>query len=407
MDIVVKKFGGNTLNKANSRELLLNIIKESIKKDEFPIVVVSALGRNENPYSTDSLLNVLNTFKIKVKDREKDLLMSCGEIISAVVVSGFLNELDIKTKVLTGPQAGILTSNEHCNAKIVSIDSNIIKNLIESETIPIITGFQGINENGDITTLGRGGSDITAIAIGASINAKRVEIFTDVNGVYTADPRLVNNANLLRSISYTELFQMASHGSKVVHPRAVELAMSNNLSLYVCNIEDYSDGTNVTKEKIQLLENLKPKVITALSHESKLIQLFYPKIDSKTSEKLYHRLAKEGVSLDLINITTKGHYFVINSDQMEKVKNINLALDIKYEINENVSKVSCVGLGMHRQPGVFSRIISTLVRNNINVIQTTDSHMTITCLIRDEDLILALKVLHEEFFESNMEKKND
>ena len=405
MNIVVKKFGGNTLNKTNSKELLLKIAKESFEKEEFPIIVVSALGRKENPYSTDGLLEILDTYHVKVNDREKDLLMSCGEIISAVVVSGFLNSLDIKTKVLTGPQAGIKTSEDHLEAKIISIDSKVINGLIKSNTIPIITGFQGLNEKNDITTLGRGGSDITAIALGASLNAIRVEIFTDVNGVYTADPRLVKNANLLKNISYTELFQMANHGSRVIHPRAVELAMSNSLPLFVCNVEDYTFGTNVIKEKVQLLESIKPKVLTALSHESDLVQLFYPDIESGVSEKLYQKLASQGVSLDLINITSKGHYFVIKIDQLEKVKTINQNLNVVYEIKDNVSKVSCVGLGMHRQPGVFSRIISTLVNNNIDVIQTTDSHMTITCLIQDNYLILALEVLHKEFFEEELGQK--
>ncbi len=407
MNIVVKKFGGNTLNKKNSKQLLLNIIKTSLDNHNFPVIVVSAVGRVENPYSTDSLLNVLNEYKISVSDREKDLLMSCGEIISSVVVAGYLNELDIDTKVLTGLQAGILTSSDYGNAKVLSIESNIINDLINKNIIPIITGFQGVSETGNITTLGRGGSDISAIAIGVSLEAKKVEIYTDVNGIYTADPRLVKNANLLKSVSYTELFQMASHGSKVVHPRAVELAMSNNLPLYVCNIEDHLEGTIVTKEHIQYLENAKPKVITAISHEADLIQLFYPNIAQKDSKNLYESLAKNGVSLDLINITSKGHYFVINNSQLKKVKYLSKSLNVKFDIKPAVTKVSCVGLGMHKQPGVFSRIITTLVESNVEVIQTTDSHMTITCLISSKDLLLALEVLHQEFFIKNTEAEDD
>lgn len=407
MDIVVKKFGGNTLNKKRSKQLLLNIIKTSLDNQNFPVIIVSALGRIENPYSTDSLLNILNEYNISVNDREKDLLMSCGEIISSVVVAGILNELEVETKVLTGFQAGILTSNNHGNAKVLSIESSKINDLINKNIIPIITGFQGITDNGSITTLGRGGSDISAIAIGAAIEAKKVEIYTDVNGVYTADPRLVKNANLLKNISYTELFQMASHGSKVIHPRAVELAMSNNLPLYVCNIEDHLEGTIVTKEQVQYLENAMPKVITAISHESDLIQLFYPNIAQKDSKDLYKSLAKRGVSLDLINITSKGHYFVTKTSEIKEVKSISKSLEVEFEIKPNVTKVSCVGLGMHRQPGVFSRIITTLVENNIEVIQTTDSHMTITCLINSKDLILALETLHQEFFNKNTEAEDD
>ncbi|MFP4456515.1 MAG: aspartate kinase [Clostridia bacterium] len=406
MNIVVKKFGGNTLNKKNSKQLLLNIIKTSLDNHDFPVIVVSALGRIENPYSTDSLLSILEEYKVVVNEREKDLLMSCGEIIASVVVSGILNELEIETEVLTGAQAGILTNGDHGNAKVISIETNKINDLINKKIIPIITGFQGVSETGNITTLGRGGSDISAIAIGAAIDANKVEIYTDVNGIYTADPRLVSNANLLKSISYTELFQMASHGSKVVHPRAVELAMSNNLPLYVCNIEDHFEGTVVTKEQIQYLENAKPKVITAISHEPDLVQAYYPKITQKDSEKLYKALAENGVSLDLINITSEGHYFIINSAQVINVKKISDSLNIKYKFKHDVTKVSCVGLGMHRQPGVFSRIISTLVGNNIEVIQTTDSHMNITCLIDSDKLILALEALHKEFFTTQLEKED-
>lgn len=407
MNIVVKKFGGNTLNKRNSKQLLLNIIKNSLDNQNFPVIIVSALGRIENPYSTDSLLNILNEYEISVSNRERDLLMSCGEIISSVVVAGILNELEIRTKVLTGFQAGILTSSDHGNAKVLSIETSKIDELINNNIIPIITGFQGISESGSITTLGRGGSDISAIAIGAALEAKKIEIYTDVNGIYTADPRLVKDANLLESISYTELFQMASHGSKIVHPRAVELAMSNNLPLFVCNIEDHLEGTIVTKEQVQYLENAKPKVITAISHESDLIQLFYPNLAQQDSKTLYKLLAENGVSLDLINITSKGHYFVIKNLQMKEVKSISKSLEVEFEIKSNLTKVSCVGLGMHRQPGVFSRIITTLVENDIEVIQTTDSHMTITCLIYSKDLIRALEALHQEFFSKNTEAEYD
>lgn len=407
MKIIIKKFGGNTLIKENSQKLIYENVKKNLSDNIFPIIVVSAIGRLGDPYSTDSLLKLINDRDIDIKDRERDLLISCGEIISAVIASGYLNKMKVKTKVLTGFQAGIITSDTFGNAKIKSIDTTKINTLIENNIIPIITGFQGISESGEITTLGRGGSDTTAVALGVALNVEKVEIFTDVDGVYTADPRLVDNASLLKNISYTELFQMASHGSKVVNPRAVELAMSNNIALYVCNLEGSFDGTMVMKEKLGYLENDSPKVVTALSHQSELMQVFYPRISEDKSEKLYRTFADENISLDLINITNEGHYFVVNSSQEAKIESINESLSLNCKIKQNVSKISCVGLGMHQQPGVFSRIITTLVKNRIEVIQTSDSHMTITSLINSNDLKISLQALHKEFFSEKMEVSND
>jgi aspartate kinase len=398
MKIIVQKFGGNTLLNEKDRYLMSQNIIKAISEGYCPIIVVSAMGRKGFPYATDSLLDLVDSDEILADLREKDLLMSCGEIVSSVIISSYLRRKGLKTKALTGWQSGIFTNSDHTSAKILNIQKENLLNLLGDGFVPIVAGFQGISLNGDITTLGRGGSDTTAAAIGVALSVDRVEIFTDVKGIYTADPRVVSKAMLLDQISFTELFQMASHGSKVVHPRAVEIAMENDIELVVSSLENEYPGTIVKSIKKDRIEEEKVRFITALSHEEGLVQIHFPNLSGIASKKLYNNLAKNLVSLDLISVTPKGHYFVIKSDKLDTTTRISDELNLEYQVRDPVSKISCIGVGMHQQPGVFSQIITTLVNKDVDVIQTTDSHMTITCLIYSSDLCKALEALHEKFF---------
>ncbi|QOR35802.1 aspartate kinase [Clostridium sp. 'deep sea'] len=402
MRILVQKYGGTSVATEEARQLLADSVKNAEKKDYKLVIVVSAMGRLGQPYATDTLLSLIDNKKEVVPSREKDLLMSCGEIISAVVVAAKIQQEGLKAKVLTGFQAGIKTTSNFNNARIINIDTKRIIAALENNKVVIVAGFQGMDKNNDITTLGRGGSDTTAIALGIALEAERVEIYTDVTGVMTADPRVAPEAYVMNKISYQELFQMTSKGAKVVHPRAVELAMEHHIPLLVATANNAEQGTLIIdSESERTYENKVGRVITAIAHMKGLVQFNIKNLGANQSKKLYESLADAGVSLDLINIGTIGHHFVTNKSSYKKAIYVMDKLNLEYQVTNNVSKVSCIGAGMHNQPGVLSQIVSTLVENEIEILQTSDSHMTITCLVKEADTNEAVRLLHQKFCTSN------
>lgn len=222
MKIVIQKFGGTSVATQQRRERVTDRIIDALNKGNSPVVVVSAIGRKGDPYATDTLLSLINNGECSVDKREEDLLMSCGEIISAVVMAETLEKRGYSVRVLTGGQAGIVTDANHTDAEILRVDTIRLTALLSSGIIPIVTGFQGMTEDGDVTTLGRGASDLTAAVLGEALRASEIQIYTDVDGIMTADPRIVPDAKVIDCISYNEVFQLADYGAKVIHPRAVE-----------------------------------------------------------------------------------------------------------------------------------------------------------------------------------------
>jgi len=400
MRILVQKYGGTSVATEETRMKLAECVMNAHAKGYSMVVVVSAMGRRGDPYATDTLLSLLADNEQSVSLREKDLLMSCGEIISAVVVGAVLQSKGLPVRVLTGFQAGIQTTSSFGNARIINIETGRVKDYLARGHVVIVAGFQGIDENNDITTLGRGGSDTTATALGIALEAERVEIYTDVAGVMTADPRITPDAHLIKKISYQELFQMTSKGAKVVHPRAVELAMQNHIPLLVATPNKKDQGTFIldTESKCNY-EQATKRFITAIAHMNDLIYFNFAQLDSKQATLLYDALAKAGVSLDLINIGKRGHSFVINKNSFTTATQVGNGLGLKFEYIKDVCKISCIGTGMHNQPGVLSQIVSTLANNNIEIIQTSDSHMTISCLVHESDVQRAVCFLHQHFFE--------
>ena len=298
MKIIVQKFGGTSLNSDEIRTKAINKVLGALKRGYNPVVVVSAMGRRDDAYSTDALLNLISNKKIKNRQIE-DLLMCSGEIISSAVFSLDLINNNIKSLPLTAFQAGIVTDDNFKDAVIKNIDCTNILNLIEQGYVPVITGFQGITEEGYYTTLGRGGSDTTAIALGVSLKAKYVEIFTDVNGVMTADPKLVKDAHKIEQIDYDELFQLADQGAKVINARAIEIAKKNSLLVYIRNTFSSDEGTLISSN---ITSELKP--VTSITSIGNRIQVVIS-MNNKNFEydKLLLEIASRGVSLDLINIS--------------------------------------------------------------------------------------------------------
>jgi aspartate kinase len=243
MDIIIMKIGGTCLTTQKKKKRIVELINNYLINNELPILVVSAIGRYKKPYATDTLLSLLDNNYIKNNLQATDLLMSCGEIISSVSLSSFLSKNNIKTIPLTGGQAGIITDNNFSNAKVIDFNDSIINKYIKKNIIPIVCGFQGITKDGFITTLGRGGSDTTATILGNHLGAKRIDIYKDVDGIMTSDPKKNNKAVLIEKISYDKAFNILINGAKVLNKDAIFYAKEKNIPIHVKNLFGDKKGT--------------------------------------------------------------------------------------------------------------------------------------------------------------------
>lgn len=397
MRIIVQKFGGTSVATSQKRNMVVDRTLDAIERGYNPVVVVSAIGRKGDPYATDTLLSLINGENTDLDKRERDLLMCCGEIISAVILSETFGSRGYTARALTGGSAGIFTNDEYGNAGIVSVEPERILSMLSNGIIPIVTGFQGATKYGDYTTLGRGGSDITATLLGKELGAELVEIYTDVDGVMTADPRIVPEARLIDEISYNEVFELADQGAKVVHPRAVEYAMNGNVPLMVRNIASNSPGTVITSAK----KLKKDSIITGITDMSGRTQItinINRDRDEYADKNILGILAQRNISIDLINIFPGKKIFTIDSRDAAEAEEILKEYKLDYEVINNCSKIAVLSNTMRGVPGVMAKILSTLDKNNIDVLQTADSHTTIWCLIRECDRIKAINELHNVFF---------
>lgn len=396
MKIVIQKFGGTSVATEEARKQVMEKIINLKEDGAFPVVVVSAIGRCGSPYATDTLLQFVNGTAGSISDREYDLLLSCGEIISAVTLATLLNNNGYKAIALTGGQSGIVTDNYHKNADLLYANPEYLFKCIEEDIIPIVAGFQGVTVTGDITTLGRGGSDTSAAMLGGALKADRIEIFTDVDGIMTADPRVCDKASIIPAISYTEIFQMADSGAKVIHPRAVEYAMRANIPLVIKNTFSDEPGTFIVQSTKDRAQEQRSKVITGIAHRNNRIQVTVQ--DSQEKEQdLLERIAQEKISIDLINIFPEYKIFTIDGEGKEALEKLLKEEDYVYALIEGCSKVTAIGERMTGVPGVMSRIVKALKKADIQILQTADSLTTIGCLIREENLTQAVNALHDEF----------
>lgn len=403
MKVIVQKFGGSSLASKDKRLQAANKVIASRKEGYASVVVVSAMGRTGDPYATDTLINMVKDICPDIHSRELDILLNCGEIISAVVLSQEFKSLGYDARVLTGGQAGIITDGAHTEAKILRINpEKIIKNLQENKIV-IVTGFQGVTEDGELTTLGRGGSDTTASALGVALNAEYVEIFTDVDGIKTADPRIVKEAKTLDVVTYNEICQLAQQGAKVIHPRAVEIAMQKNIPLKVRSTFEDSPGTLVTNfgSLYNSVEINNDRLVTGITHLPNITQL---KIFTNRSEnvkdlelRIFKAMALSNISIDFINVHPHQVVFTVKDDDAEKSIKIIEELGLKPEFLRGCAKVSAVGANMAGVPGVMAKIVEALTVENIKILQTADSHTTIWCLVKKEDMEKAIRALHKKF----------
>ncbi|MBC1676345.1 aspartate kinase [Listeria welshimeri] len=398
MKIIVQKFGGTSVQNEKIRLMAFNHIKHALKDGYKVVVVVSAIGRYGDPYATDTLLELIGANNTKLTPREQDTLLSVGETISASVFTNMLKEADIKAEAFSGGQAGIITSNHHLNAKITEVDTSRLKTALKTLDVAVVAGFQGKAKNGDITTLGRGGSDTSAAALGVSLQADYIDIFTDVDGMMTADPRIVEHARSLPRVSYNEVSNMAYQGAKVIHPRAVEIAMTAKIPMRIRSTYLESTGTLVTSAADELGHfDVKERMVTGVAHVTNLTQISVKTDTVKAQQQAFKILADAGISLDFINILTDSVIFTVPEEKRLVVKLLLEEADLQTNVRENCAKVSIVGAGITGVPGVTAKIVGALSEKNIPILQSADSHTTIWVLVREEDLISAVNALHDVF----------
>ncbi|WP_163530654.1 aspartate kinase [Halobacillus ihumii] len=400
MKLLVQKFGGTSVRDQESRSRAISHIKNALSEGYKVVVTVSAMGRKGEPYATDTLLDLIQFPESKVSDREQDLIMSCGETISSVVFSNELTREGVSAAALTGAQAGFLTTDDFTRAKILRMDPTRILAELEKNDVVVVAGFQGKTESGDTTTIGRGGSDTSAAALGAALSADYIDIFTDVEGIMTADPRLVESARALHVVTYNEICNLAYQGAKVIHPRAVEIAMHAKVPIRVRSTYSDSTGTLVAASKEGEAGNdLPDRLVTGIAHMSGLTQI---KVQSKEDpsrlqSEVFKSMAEANISVDFINISPSGVTYTIDGMFTERAVGILNDLGYDPEIKAGCAKVSTVGAGITGVPGVTAQIVQTLIERGVQILQSADSHTTIWVLIKEEDLIDAVNALHDIF----------
>ncbi len=402
MRIIVQKFGGTSLATAAYRERVADRVASARQRQLVPVVVVSAMGRAGDPYATDTLIELARSVDPDIPQRELDLLISCGETISSAIMGATLRRRGEPAVVLTGRQAGIVTDCSFGNARILRVEPEADLRHIERGHLCVVAGFQGASESGDLTTLGRGGSDTTAAALAVALRAELVEIYTDVEGVKTADPRIVPEARTLRVVSYEEIFQMAHQGAKVVHPRAVELAMRANVPVRVRSTFEDGDGTLIT-HYFEASEGWSGsgaagRVITGVTHLAG-VSLIEVQADgaADANVRVFKPLAEAGISVDLINVSPGRRSFTVPTTDAPSARARLEAEGFTVTTTDSCAKVSIVGSGMHGLPGVMAMVSEALAEQGIEILQTADSHVTISCLVRRADMERAVKALHRRF----------
>ncbi|WP_416150896.1 aspartate kinase [Salipaludibacillus sp. HK11] len=400
MKIVIQKFGGTSLKTEAVRLESSQHVVKAVKDGYKVVVVVSAMGRRGDAYATDTLLDLVGGISSSLSKREQDLLAACGETISSVVFSSLLQTKGLNALAMTGAQAGFRTTEEYTNAKITDMRVEGILSALNDYDVIVVTGFQGETPRRTTATLGRGGSDTSATALGAALHAEVVDIFTDVAGVMTADPRVVKEAKPLKVVTYNEICNMAYQGAKVIHPRAVEVAMQAKIPIRIRSISENSTGTLITTSTSSIVgRDIEERPITGIAHLQNVSQI---KVTAKKGEydlqsRVFKAMANASISVDFINIHPFGVAYTVPDHLTDKAIQVLGEMKLKPEVLRSCAKVSAVGAGMTGVPGITSKIVEALTDRNIQILQSADSHTTIWVLVKEKDMIEAVNALHEMF----------
>jgi aspartate kinase len=405
MGLVVQKFGGTSV--ANI-EKIKNVAQKTIKEKEAGndvVVVLSAMAGE-----TDRLINLANSAADIPEGREYDALISTGEQVTVSLLAIVLNSMGYIAKSFLGFQIQVKTDNAHKKARIKNIDAKAIRSELKKGTIVVVAGFQGVDEKNNITTLGRGGSDTSAVALAAVLKADQCDIYTDVDGVYTTDPNVCNKARRLDKISYDEMLEMAITGAKVLQPRSVEMAKKYNVPVYVKSTFSDQGGTLVTKED----KDMEREVVSGITYDKDEAKITVVHVPDKPgiAAALFSTLSAKNINVDMIiqNASLEGFTdmtFTVSKKDLKEAKKIveQTAKEIgakKVEVDDEVAKVSIIGVGMASHSGVASKMFTTLANEGVNIMMISTSEIKISCVIQRKYTELAVSVLHGAF---GLEKK--
>ena len=398
-DIIIQKFGGTSVGSVERIDIVAEIIKNASKLNKL-IVVVSAMGGE-----TNKLIELSKYFGENPDKREFDALVSTGETVSSALLSMALHSKGVKAKSYSAAQISMKTTDSYSRAKILDVNADKILEVVKDGIIPIITGFQGVTEGGDITTLGRGGSDTTAVAIAAQVGASRCDIYTDVDGIFTTDPRVVSNAKKLDSITMEEMLELAGQGAKVIQTRAVEFANKYNVPVRVLSSFNDGKGTLISLED----ESMENALVSGIAFQKDQVKFTLHGVGDipGTAFKILGPISDAEIEVDVIvqNVSVDGKTdftFTVSSEDQDAVKNVleNIKNEVNYReliVDSDIAKVSLVGVGMRSQAGVASKAFKALSENNVNIQIICTSEIKITMVIDEELIDKTVSILHKEF----------
>ena len=398
--LIVKKFGGSSVADIERIESVADNIELEIQRGNKVTVVLSAMGN-----STDELIDMAKEISPDPDLREYDALISTGEQISVALLALALLKRGIKGKSYTAYQLGIKTNSTHSRARILDVEVSKITSELNQGIVPVITGFQGMNENGDITTLGRGGSDTTGVALAVALNADECQIYTDVDGIFTTDPRLCSKARLLKEVSFEEMLELSSSGAKVLQLRSVEYASKFNLPIRVLSSFNEGDGTLVQEEK-NIMERPIVSGISSIDTEAKLTIRGVPDVPG-IAAKILSPISEAGIEVDVIvqNISADNctdFTFTVDKGDAENAKEILQKTSASLggglvEVDHDIAKISVVGRGMRAHAGVASKMFQALAKDEINISMITTSEIKISVVIKESEMKKAVTALHNAF----------
>jgi aspartate kinase len=393
--IAVLKFGGTSVATPERRELAYRRVRDARDSGFATVAVVSAMGRAPDPYATDSLLALRGGGS--AHDANTDLLLAAGEQIAAAVFAGELLEAGVKAVALAGARTGIVTDANHGDAKILRVAPHAIREALERGEVPVVAGFQGVTEEGAVTTLGRGGTDLSAIAIGHALGAGRVDIYTDVSGAMTADPKRIAGARTIERASLQEMAELATHGAKVMHHKAAHYADRTGTSYALKGLE--TDSGTLVDEGV---DHHRPVTGVTASGRVTWLRIIRGDIESpsrrmETELEMFRRVADAQISIDQVTINQAGVAFVVEGDRGTELRDLLRDLNLAVRVREGCSKLSIVGTGMRYAPGVVRQVVDALSRVNVEIIHCTDSNVTISVLVPADEIARAEIAMHEQF----------
>ncbi len=405
MSLIVQKYGGSSVSDVQKINHVSRRIIERLKEGHRIVVVVSAMGN-----TTDQLLSLARSITDSPNPRETDVLLSTGEIVASSLIAITLSHMGVEAISLNGSQAGIITDNLHGNAMIAEINASRILKELDSGKVVIVAGFQGVGNDTDVRLLGRGASDLSAVAIAAELNAERCEIFTDVEGIYTADPRIVDDAQKIDEIGYEEMLEMASSGAKM-QPRSIELGMTFQVPILVASSFNNKPGTLIhggAKIMNPTVGEMRNRVTGVPSEKNVSKITILGAIDKPgVAAEIFEPLSKAGISVDVIvqnssNSGTTDITFTVKSDQLKEALSITQDSSSKLQINgvsseDGFGKVSIIGTGMLNVPGYASKMFEALANASVNIEMITTSEIRITCLVKEIQLDQAVRAVHSAF----------